>query len=111
MRHLKLLFAVVAMAITTAMVANPDPKVDAKSVSSEIEQMLVKSNLIVEDDFTLRMVFSLSDEKEIQVHSIDSDNEEVNEFLMKRLQNRRVFGRSWVEGKIYELPVKVEAVR
>ncbi|WP_424494517.1 hypothetical protein [Salinimicrobium sp. GXAS 041] len=111
MRHLKLLFAVVAMTMTSLMAANPDPKGGAKSVSSEIEKMLINSNLIVEDDFTLRMVFSLSEEKEIKVHSIDSENQEVNDFLMKRLQNRRVFGRSWVKGKIYELPVKVEAVR
>ena len=111
MRHLKLLFVAIVMSITTTMTANTEPKTNAKSVSSEIEKMLSNSGLIIEDDFTLRIVFSLSEDRKINVRSIDSDNEEVNQFLMKRLQNQQVFGRSWVEGKIYELPVKVEAVR
>lgn len=104
---------VVAMTMTTAVVANPDRKsADTKrSVSYEIEKMLDKSNLIVEDDFMLRIVFSISDDREIQVRSINSDNEEVNEFLMRRLENQKVYGKSWVAGKIYSLPVKVEAAR
>lgn len=113
MRHVKLMFAAIVMTMTTAVVAstNPAPVAGNKSVSYEIEKMLAKSNLIVEDDLTLRVVFTISEDKEIMVKKIKSENEEINEFIMEKLQNRKVFGKNWVEGKLYELPIKVQATR
>lgn len=113
MRHLKLLFAAVAVTLTTSVVANnnPGPVAENKSVSYEIEKMLAKSNLIVEGDLTLRVLFTISEDKEIMVKKIKCDNEEINEFIMEKLQNRKVFGKNWVEGKLYELPIRVQAIR
>ena len=113
MRHLKLLFAAVAVTLTTSVLANnnPGPVAGNKCVSYEIEKMLAKSNLIVEGDLTLRVLFTISEDKEIMVKKIKCDNEEINEFIMEKLQNRKVFGKNWVEGKLYELPIRVQAIR
>lgn len=43
---------------------------------------------MIEKDLAARNLFRLSDERKIQIHSVKSDNEEVNFFLKKRLENK-----------------------
>lgn len=112
MRNFKFLFLAVAMSITTSVMSSTEPNFKRdKSVASEIEEMLDKSNLVVEEELSVRVVFSLSNERKIIVHSIKSENGDVNDFLMERLQGKQVLGRNWKTGKYYALPVKVEAVK
>lgn len=112
MRNLKVLFFAVVMCITTSVLATtvPDFRIE-KSVTSEIEEMLNEANFTIEEELSVRVVFSLSDERKIIVHSIKSENTEVNDFLMERLQGKQVLGGNWKTGKYYALPVKVEAVK
>lgn len=114
MRHLKL--ALVALAITfgSAVYALPSNSVEDNrnnSISYEIEKMLVDSDLIIEENFTVTVIFEVTAEKRISIRSIKSPNEEVNAFLEKRLQNRKLHGTGWFAEKIYELPVKVQAMK
>lgn len=80
-----------------------------RSLSVQIGNMLEKSNLIVEEEFTVKILFRLDEAGEIQIHSIDSPNAKVNEFLRRRLEGRNLKGEAWAKSKYYELPVKVEA--
>ena len=78
-------------------------------VSYEIETMLRDSNLIIEGEFMVTVIFQVTVEKRIDIRSIKSPDEEVNTFLEKRLRNRKLHGDAWYTGKIYELPVRVKA--
>ncbi len=110
MKILKLLLVAMVMTITGAVSANPNsPSIDRKkSVSYEIQKMLHQSNLIIEDEIKIRVFFSISVCKKIQIRSINSNNKEVCDFLRNRLQDRQVYGDQWEEGKLYVLPVLVE---
>ncbi len=113
MRHLRLLFVAFALTLSSAVFANPTSDFEDKggSISAEIEKMLKDSNLVIEEEFTVTVFFIVTEERKIEIRSIASPNEEVNEFLKKRLQNQKVHGKNWFTNKIYELPVKVEARR
>lgn len=113
MRTLKLLLVAVLMTTGTMALANPtsNPGKTGKSVSYEIEKMLHKSDLVIEDDFMVTVRFTISESNEILIRSIKSENEEVAQFIMERLNHRKVSGKSWDQDKLYELPVKVQAKR
>jgi hypothetical protein len=79
--------------------------------SEEISKMLLRSSLIVEEDLTVKVVFTLSEDKLIQIESISSSNETVNAFLRTRLSGQKLQGADWKVHQIYELPVRVKAIR
>ena len=110
MRRFKLLLAAFVITMSTTFYAYPmvEGEVRRGSVSYEIEKMLKDSNIIIEEEFTVTILFKVNDSKRIEIHSIKSPNEEVNEFLERRLENRKLTGQKWFRNKYYELPVKVE---
>lgn len=111
MRHLKLFLVAVIMAMSTAALANPKEKFvnDRTTVSYEINEMLKKSNLIIEKSFNVSVLFEVGEGKRIQVIRIKTENKEMKDFLMERLQNKQLSSAGWDEGKVYELPIRVEA--
>lgn len=113
MRNFRFLLAAFALMLTTSTFANFNYDFESKrgSVSYEIEKMLRDSNLIIEEDFTVSVIFTVTDDKRIAIQRVSSPNEEVNEFLMKRLNHQQLHGTSWYTDKVYELPVKVHSRR
>ena len=111
MKTLKMLLVAIAITMSSAIYANSFDGGKTSNVSIEIERMLSKSNLIIEDDFTVTVVFKVNADMKIEIRSITSPNQEVNEFLRKRLQDQTLKGTGWSAEKIYELPVKIEAKR
>lgn len=80
-------------------------------LSRELAELLNNSGLIITEDFTVKIFFTVTEERTIEIKSISSENEVVNEFLYKRLQGQQLKGNSWFSEKLYELPVKVRAQR
>ena len=108
MRHLKLML--VAFAITLSSVyANNKKFVNANSVSSEIERTLEEHNCNVQEDFSVTVFFSVSEDGKIQSLNVASANEAVNELLQEKLEGQQVPGDFWRKGKIYELTVVQQA--
>jgi len=115
MKNLKSLLIALTIVISSSVFAASVPASKelrkVTPISYEIEKMLRDSNLIVEEEFMVTVIFKVTAEKRIQIKSIKSQNEEVNTFLEKRLRNRKLHGEDWYAEKIYELPVKVQAMK
>lgn len=111
MKRFRQFLAAFVLTVSTATFANSTTTLEEKwePISTQIEQMLSDSDLIIEEEFTVTVIFKVNAEKRIEIRSIKSPNEEVNLFLKKRLENQKLYGNSWFSEKIYELPVKVEA--
>ena len=113
MRHLNLMLVVFAITLGTSAFANPinEDKVKREPVSVEIQKMLEDSNLIVEEEFLVTVIFKVTQDRRIEIQTVRSENEEVNDFLKSRLQHQKLHGENWFTQKIYELPVKVQAMK
>lgn len=113
MKTFKLLFAAFALMLTTSTFAKSDfyPETNRGSITYEIEKMLKDSGLIIEEEFTVKVIFKVTEDRKIEIHAVKSENEEVNDFLEKRLNNRKLHGEGWSTDKFYELPVKVQSRR
>lgn len=113
MRHFRFLLAALALMLTTSTFAAATPGFEENrgSISYEIEKMLKDSGLIIEESFEVKVIFKVTGDMRIDIRQISSPNEEVNEFLVKRLDNQKLHGSSWYSNQIYELPVKVHSRR
>lgn len=115
MKRFKLFLAAFALTISTVAFGNASSEFNfeenRRNISHQIEQMLSDSGLVIEEDFTVTVIFKMTGERKIEIRAIDSPNEEVSDFLRKRLENQKLHGNSWDINKIYELPVKVKANR
>ena len=79
--------------------------------SKEISRILSGSSLVAEKDFTLTIFFSVTQDKRLQVRSISSPYPQLNEYFINKLQGKVLYESNLVSNKIYELPVRVKAVR
>lgn len=113
MKPFKLFLAALALMFATSTFANSnfDLKANRGNITYEIEKMLKDSGLIIEENFTVKVIFSVSQDRKIEIRQVLSPNQEVNDFLLKRLNNQKLHGEVWDMNKIYELPVKVESRR
>ena len=111
MKTLKLFLVAIALTMTSATYANSADGGKSSKVTLEIQKMLGESNLVIKEEFTLTVLFSINSEMKIQIRSISSPDETVNEFLRSRLEGRQLTGSVWSTGKVYSLPVKVAGKR
>lgn len=111
MKTLKMLLVAFAITMSSTTYANSPEAGRTSGVSGEIQKMISESDLTIEENFTVTVIFKVNEDKKIEIRSISSPNEEVNEFLRKRLENQKLYGALWSCDKIYELPVKVESRR
>ncbi|WP_029037841.1 hypothetical protein [Salinimicrobium xinjiangense] len=111
MKKFRLILAAFALVLTSSTFANSNAGYPAANepIPVEIEKMLKDSNLIIEDSFTVTVIFKVTADKRIEIQNVSSPNEEVNTFLERRLDNQKLHGKNWFSNKIYELPVKVES--
>ena len=115
MKRFRLFLAACAVTLSTVAFANSYTSFELKegraTISDQIEQMLKDSDLVIEEEFTITVIFRVNEERKIEIRLIDSPDEKVNSFLKRRLENQKLYGNSWDAEKIYELPVKVQAKR
>lgn len=102
---------ILILSLCATSVAYPAADVEKDPLSEEISRMLSNSGLTIEEDFMVKVVFTVTQEMTISIKSISSHNETVNGFLYERLQGQELQGSNWFSGRIYQLPVKVRAVR
>ncbi len=105
MKNLKLLLVALIFAFSSTLSAGAEKFTDPNSVTLEVERMLEGTHYEREKEFTITLFFSLSEENRIQSLSVASPNEELNQYLFKKLDKKELFGSYWRSGKIYEVAI------
>lgn len=105
MKNLKMLFVAVAVIFSSTLSAGSEKFTDPDSVSLEVERMLEETKYEREKEFTITLFFSISEDNRIQSLSVASPNEELNQYLLKKLDNQELLGSYWRSGKIYEVDI------
>ena len=110
MKTLKSLLVAFAITVSSASFAS---SFEAKpsSVTAEIKKMLSESNLVIQDELSVVVVFKVNKDMKIEIRSISSPDEEVNEFVRQRLQDQKLSGSEWSAERVYQLPIRVAAKR
>ena len=86
--------------------ADPDSKICA-----QIGDLLDDNRfeLKEEGDLTAFVQFTVNDDREIVVLSVDTDNERLEGFVKASLNYQKVADQNLKEGKIYQVPIRITA--
>lgn len=112
MKHFKFFTVAVALFAAQFVMADPSEKIKerSRSVSVEIEKLLGHSGLIIEENFTVTVIFSLTEERTIEIYSVKTENEAVKQFILEKLEGKSLGNKNLKVAKYYELPVKVTGI-
>ena len=111
MRKLSLVFVAAMLLATGNILANDSIKDDpAKKLSTQIHDLMDDNDFSSDDvNLTAQVRFTLNNEGEIVVLSVDSDNERLAAFVKGRLNYKKVdvAGAGAQEGKMFTIPIKI----
>ena len=109
MRKLSLVFVAAMLLVTGNILANDSIKIDpTKKLSTQIHDLMDGNNFTSDDvNLTAQVRFTLNNEGEIVVLSVDSDNERLASFVKGRLNYKKVDVTGAKEGKMYTIPIKI----
>ena len=108
MRKISLVLVAALLLTTSNVLANDyKPENPVKKLATQIHKMLKDNNFDISDDLTADVRFTINDEGEIVVLSVSTTNEVLEGFVKGRLNYKKVANAQ--EGKIYTVPVRIEA--
>lgn len=106
MKRFKLLLLTLAITITTVIYAEKSGRIyDLSGLSAEIELLLRDTDHTLTQGESVKVFFSISEDRSIQYVGVASEDKEVKELLQKKLQGQKLDGEKWREGIIYELDI------
>ena len=110
MRKLSLVFVAAMLLVTGNILANDSVKVDpTKKLSTQIGELLEDNYLVTSDDVSLtaQVRFTLNNEGEIVVLSVDTANERLESFVKGRLNYQKVEITGASEGQMFTVPIRI----
>lgn len=111
MRKTSMAFFAAVLFVVGTLSANPGKNLEpTKKLSTQIHELLKPNNFKVEDDDVIGNVrFTLNQEGEIVVLSVDTEDERFENFVKARLNYQKVELQNAEEGKLYVVPVRITA--
>lgn len=109
MKKLNVMLLAVAFAITSFANANTEPKntTTSTNLTEEIKELLKKPAFKVDAEETAYVTFTLNQNQEIVVLSVDSENASIENFIKSRLNYQKVSSGLGDDIKFYRMPVRV----
>ncbi|WP_378183765.1 hypothetical protein [Aquimarina sp. SS2-1] len=96
----------ISSSIATASTTTKEPQVN---FTKEIKELLKKPSFKVEDEIEASVTFTVNNEGEIVVLSVDSDSDIVKGFIKSRLNYQKIETKLDTGIKFYTVPVRVIA--
>lgn len=111
MKTMKFLFLALAIGFSSlASANNGDPRKpeEPQSMAEELQSMLKDPDMLIYKDLKADVAFTVNKDNEVVILSVDSDNEYVKDFVMKRLNYKKL--QSKVDPGLveYNLPVRIQ---
>ncbi|CAM4413945.1 hypothetical protein ZORO111903_19740 [Zobellia roscoffensis] len=105
------LFLVAAMLLSMGTVSanEGENKESVKKLSVQIYEMLSYNSLTSNEvDQTAFVRFTINENREIVILSVDAANEVVEAFIKESLHDKKVSVNEYKEGRSYTLPVRID---
>ncbi len=109
MRKISLIMVAAMLLSAGSLFANDANSSDpAKSLSSQIGELLDDNPFIVEDfDLVANVKFTLNEKREIVVLDVQTSNPVLESFVKARLNYQKVDMSDFHEGRLYTVPVRI----
>lgn len=109
MRKFSLVFLVAVLFTSSSLFATEPVSNTSKNLTAKIGELLEDHRIAVTEDLTATVLFTLNDEGEIVVLSVDTEDESLEKFVKARLNYEKVELDQIESGKMYKVPVRIEA--
>ena len=104
------LVALALVASSTVFAINPTLIAEKTPASTELKKMLDNPQFIVENDMEAEVLFTINQDKEIIVLSVDTDNRNIERYVFDRLSHEELDSDLQV-GKQYIVPIRIKSVK
>ncbi len=109
MRKISLVF-LAAVLFTTGNLFATEPSTDpSKVLTAQIGELLEDHRLVIAEDITATVRFTLNEQGEIVVLSVQTEDEDLEKLVKARLNYEKVELDQYTAGKMYKVPVRIEA--
>jgi hypothetical protein len=109
MKSLKLFVLALALFTINVSAAVIEPIKPTDELRIEIVDLIGSSYMgeMTESEYSAEVLFTVNSKKELIILSVDSENEEMESYLKRKLNYKKVDHRPSQPGEIYLLPVKM----
>ncbi len=109
MKNLKLLFLAIGLFTINISAANLNPIKPTDELRIEIVELIGTNymNEMQADELGAEVLFTVNNNREIIILSVDSDDHLIESYLKRKLNYKKVNHRPSKNGEIYLLPVKM----
>lgn len=109
----KLILSIVVVLFMNTMYANTrilDPVIEFSNANDEISQLLNSYPYLegLEKELIVKITFILTEDNEVLVLRVDSENEDVERFIRNKLHYKKLVSNDLIKGTEYIIPVKFE---
>jgi hypothetical protein len=114
MRTIKTLLLIVALSFSSVLMASTnaeDKRTESDVIRVEIGKLLKNPSFAISDELVARVVFTLNNNKEIVVLSVDTDNYLVESYIKSRLNYKKINSTLLVSQEFYNIPVRLKPVK
>ena len=108
MKRFKLFLLALGLVASTAAFANPAPISEGTDVSKELKKLLSEPEFVVEHDMQAQVLFTITEDKEIVVLSVATDEPELVNYVKSRL-SKETLDSDLETGKQYVVPFRIKA--
>jgi len=109
MKKLNVMLLAAVFAISSIASASTKPTEPETNFTKEIKELLKKPSFKVENEIEASVTFTLNNEGEIVVLSVDSDSDRIKGFIKNRLNYQKIEAKLDAEIKFFTMPVRVVA--
>lgn len=101
-------FAVAMMVLMGTTAFSGTGTEPTKNNSVDLSRLLEDQSLFVQKDQFCKVVFSLDENNEIQIHAILSKDKFLRDYITEKLEDKSLRGENWETGKVYILPLRMK---
>ncbi len=83
--------------------------VDPQALAQEIGALLKKPEFKIADDVLTEVTFVFNKENEMVVLTVDTDSEQLRNYIKSRLNYKKLFSKEIKSNQIYKVPVRLIA--
>ena len=108
MKTIKMLLLVVAITFSSVLSASTAPKnAETNAIVTDVYERLENPSIILEKETLANVTITVNKNNELVVLSVDSENQDIVEFIKSRLNYSKISVELYDKSKTYIVPVRL----